>query len=138
MSESLPRGEREPLPHRRAGYNQKIRIGGTTFHLRTGEYPDGRVGEIFLDAAKAGSVLRAFMSSFAIAVSIGLQHGTPLSEYINAFQDYTFLPSGAVQGDPRFSEVASILDYVVRELGHTYLGRHDLLADTPTTSGTVL
>lgn len=134
----LARGQRRPLPTRRAGYNQKIRIGGTVFHLRTGEFEDGTLGEIFIDTHKAGSSMRAMINALAISVSLGLQHGTPLQAYIKAFKDFGFIPSGPTEGDPRFTDVASILDYVARELESTYLSAEEdngpRLADTPIAS----
>ena len=134
----MERGQREQLPTRRAGYNQKIRIGGMVFHLRTGEFQDGRLGEIFLDCSRAGSSMRAMINALAISVSLGLQHGTPLQVYIKAFKNFGFIPSGPAEGDPRFTEVASILDYVARELESTYLSAEEdngpRLADTPIAS----
>lgn len=118
---SLKRGERKKLPSRRAGYNQKVRIGGTTFYVRTGEYEDGSLGELFINCAKAGSSMRAMIEAVAISMSIGLQCGTPLEAYVRVFKNFGFLPSGDLQGDERFTGVQSILDYVARELELTYL-----------------
>ncbi|WP_298961772.1 vitamin B12-dependent ribonucleotide reductase [uncultured Roseibium sp.] len=118
--------EQEKLPARRKGYTQKAKIGGHTVFLRTGEYDDGRLGEIFLDMNKEGSALRAFINNFAISVSLGLQYGVPLEEYVDAFTFTKFEPAGMVQGNDAIKNATSILDYVFRELAVSYLGRHDL------------
>ncbi|MCX2722490.1 vitamin B12-dependent ribonucleotide reductase [Roseibium salinum] len=118
--------EQEKLPARRKGYTQKAKIGGHTIFLRTGEYDDGRLGEIFLDMNKEGSALRAFINNFAISVSLGLQYGVPLEEYVDAFTFTKFEPAGMVQGNDAIKNATSILDYVFRELAVSYLGRHDL------------
>ncbi|TYC65536.1 vitamin B12-dependent ribonucleotide reductase [Stappia sp. BW2] len=118
--------EQEKLPTRRKGYTQKAKIGGHTIFLRTGEYDDGRLGEIFLDMNKEGSALRAFINNFAISVSLGLQYGVPLEEYVDAFTFTKFEPAGMVQGNDAIKNATSILDYVFRELAVSYLGRHDL------------
>jgi ribonucleoside-diphosphate reductase alpha chain len=118
--------EQEKLPGRRKGYTQKAKIGGHTIFLRTGEYDDGRLGEIFLDMNKEGSALRAFINNFAISVSLGLQYGVPLEEYVDAFTFTKFEPAGMVQGNDAIKNATSILDYVFRELAISYLGRHDL------------
>ncbi len=119
-------GHQEKLPGRRKGYTQKAKIGGHTVFLRTGEYEDGRLGEIFLDMNKEGSALRAFINNFAISVSLGLQYGVPLEEYVDAFTFTKFEPAGIVQGNDSIKNATSILDYVFRELAVSYLGRHDL------------
>ncbi|WP_202617927.1 vitamin B12-dependent ribonucleotide reductase [Aureimonas leprariae] len=116
----------EKLPTRRKGYTQKAKIGGHTIFLRTGEYDDGRLGEIFLDMNKEGSALRAFINNFAISVSLGLQYGVPLEEYVDAFTFTKFEPAGMVQGNDVIKNATSILDYVFRELAVSYLGRNDL------------
>ncbi|WP_188907382.1 vitamin B12-dependent ribonucleotide reductase [Aureimonas endophytica] len=116
----------EKLPSRRKGYTQKAKIGGHTIFLRTGEYDDGRLGEIFLDMNKEGSALRAFINNFAISVSLGLQYGVPLEEYVDAFTFTKFEPAGFVQGNDAIKNATSILDYVFRELAISYLGRNDL------------
>ncbi|MGB7431342.1 MAG: vitamin B12-dependent ribonucleotide reductase, partial [Ahrensia sp.] len=116
----------EKLPGRRKGYTQKAKIGGHTVFLRTGEYDDGRLGEIFLDMNKEGSTLRALINNFAISVSLGLQYGVPLEEYVDAFVFTKFEPAGMVQGNDAIKNASSILDYVFRELAISYLGRHDL------------
>jgi len=116
----------EKLPGRRKGYTQKARVGGHTIFLRTGEYDDGRLGEIFLDMNKEGSALRALINNFAISVSLGLQYGVPLEEYVDAFTFTKFEPAGMVQGNDAIKNATSILDYVFRELAVSYLGRHDL------------
>jgi len=118
--------EQEKLPGRRKGYTQKAKIGGHTIFLRTGEYDDGRLGEIFLDMNKEGSSLRALINNFAISVSLGLQYGVPLEEYVDAFTFTKFEPAGMVQGNDAIKNATSILDYVFRELAVSYLGRHDL------------
>ncbi|MDZ7824377.1 MAG: vitamin B12-dependent ribonucleotide reductase [Ahrensia sp.] len=118
--------DQEKLPGRRKGYTQKAKIGGHTVFLRTGEYDDGRLGEIFLDMNKEGSTLRALINNFAISVSLGLQYGVPLEEYVDAFVFTKFEPAGPVQGNDAIKQATSILDYVFRELAVSYLGRHDL------------
>ncbi|MEL6819961.1 MAG: vitamin B12-dependent ribonucleotide reductase [Pseudomonadota bacterium] len=118
--------EQEKLPSRRKGYTQKAKIGGHTVFLRTGEYDDGRLGEIFLDMNKEGSTLRALINNFAISVSLGLQYGVPLEEYVDAFVFTKFEPAGMVQGNDAIKNATSILDYVFRELAVSYLERHDL------------
>ncbi len=118
--------DQEKLPGRRKGYTQKAKIGGHTVFLRTGEYDDGRLGEIFLDMNKEGSTLRALINNFAISVSLGLQYGVPLEEYVDAFVFTKFEPAGMVQGNDAIKNATSILDYVFRELAVSYLGRHDL------------
>ncbi|MFO0876959.1 MAG: vitamin B12-dependent ribonucleotide reductase [Gemmataceae bacterium] len=124
-------GERRRLPDRRAGYTQKARIGGHKIYLRTGEYEDGSLGEIFLDMHKEGAAFRSMMNCFAIAVSLGLQHGVPLDEYVEAFQFVRFEPNGVVQGNPHIKMTTSIIDYIFRELAISYLGRHDLAQVSP-------
>ncbi|WP_417671813.1 vitamin B12-dependent ribonucleotide reductase [Roseibium sp.] len=127
--------EQEKLPTRRKGYTQKAKIGGHTVFLRTGEYDDGRLGEIFLDMNKEGSALRAFINNFAISVSLGLQYGVPLEEYVDAFTFTKFEPAGMVQGNDAIKNATSILDYVFRELAVSYLGRHDLAHVPPEVFG---
>ncbi|TCT11332.1 ribonucleoside-diphosphate reductase class II [Tepidamorphus gemmatus] len=118
--------EREKLPHRRKGYTQKAIVGGHKVYLRTGEYEDGRLGEIFIDMHKEGAAFRSLMNNFAIAVSLGLQYGVPLDEYVEAFTFTRFEPAGFVQGNDSIKNATSILDYIFRELAISYLGRHDL------------
>ena len=118
--------EQEKLPTRRKGYTQKAKVGGHTIFLRTGEYDDGRLGEIFIDMHKEGAAFRAMMNNFAISISLGLQYGVPLDEYVEAFTFTRFEPAGMVQGNDAIKTATSILDYVFRELGISYLGRHDL------------
>jgi ribonucleoside-diphosphate reductase alpha chain len=131
--------EQEKLPTRRKGYTQKAKIGGHTLFLRTGEYDDGRLGEIFLDMNKEGSALRALINNFAISVSLGLQYGVPLEEYVDAFTFTKFEPAGMVQGNDAIKNATSILDYVFRELAISYLGRHDLAhVDTSDFNNTLL
>jgi ribonucleoside-diphosphate reductase alpha chain len=117
---------RRRLPDRRAGYTQKARIGNHKVYLRTGEYEDGTLGEIFLDMHKEGAAFRSMTNCFAIAISLGLQHGVPLEEYVDAFSFTRFEPNGVVQGNPHIKMTTSIIDYIFRELAITYLGRHDL------------
>ena len=117
---------RRRLPDRRAGYTQKARIGNHKVYLRTGEYEDGTLGEIFLDMHKEGAAFRSMTNCFAIAVSLGLQHGVPLEEYVDAFLFTRFEPNGMVQGNPHIKMTTSIIDYIFRELAITYLERHDL------------
>src|SRR5271165_1773991 len=117
---------RESLPDRRGGYTQKAHVGGHKVYVRAGEYPDGRLGEIFIDMHKEGAAFRSLMNNFAIAVSLGLQYGAPLEEYVEAFTFTRFEPAGLVQGNDRIKNATSILDYIFRELGISYLGRDDL------------
>jgi ribonucleoside-diphosphate reductase alpha chain len=123
--------QRRRLPDRRAGYTQKARIGSHKMYLRTGEYEDGTLGEIFLDMHKEGAAFRSMTNCFAIAVSLGLQHGVPLEEFVDAFQFTRFEPNGVVQGNPHIKMATSIIDYIFRELAITYLGRHDLAQVSP-------
>ena len=118
--------EREKLPTRRKGYTQKASVGGHKVYLRTGEYDDGRVGEIFIDMHKEGAAFRSLMNNFAIAISLGLQYGVPLEEYVEAFTFTRFEPAGLVQGNETIKNATSILDYIFRELAVSYLARHDL------------
>jgi ribonucleoside-diphosphate reductase alpha chain len=118
--------DREKLPNRRQGYTQKAVVGGHKVYLRTGEFGDGRIGEIFIDMHKEGAAFRAMMNNFAIAISLGLQYGVPLEEYVEAFTFTKFEPAGMVQGNDAIKNATSILDYVFRELAVSYLGRHDL------------
>jgi ribonucleoside-diphosphate reductase alpha chain len=117
---------RRRLPDRRAGYTQKARIGNHKIYLRTGEYEDGTLGEIFIDMHKEGAAFRSMTNCFAIAVSLGLQHGVPLDEYVDAFLFTRFEPNGSVQGNPYIKMSTSVIDYIFRELAITYLGRQDL------------
>ena len=119
-------GARNKVPDRRKGYIQKAIVGGHKVYLHTGEYEDGTLGEIFIDMHKEGAFLRSLMNNFAIAISIGLQYGVPLEEYVEAFTFTRFDPSGVVQGNNRIKNSTSILDYVFRELAVSYLGRNDL------------
>jgi ribonucleoside-diphosphate reductase alpha chain len=123
--------KRRRLPDRRAGYTQKSRIGNHKIYLRTGEYQDGTLGEIFLDMHKEGAAFRSMTNCFAIAVSLGLQHGVPLDEFVDAFLFTRFEPNGVVQGNPHIKMTTSIIDYIFRELAITYLGRHDLAHVAP-------
>ena len=123
--------KRRKLPFRRAGYTQKASIGGHNVYLRTGEYDDGTLGEIFVDMHKEGAAFRSMMNCFAIAVSLGLQHGVPLEEYVDAFLFTRFEPNGMVQGNPYIKLSTSIIDYIFRELAVTYLGRHELAQVKP-------
>ena len=127
--------ERERMPDRRKGYTQKAVVGGHKVYLRTGEYDDGRLGEIFIDMHKEGAALRSLLNNFAIAVSLGLQYGVPLDEYVDAFTFTRFEPSGPVQGNDSIKYATSILDYVFRELAVSYLERFDLAHVEPTEGG---
>ena len=121
---------RSRMPHRRKGYIQKISIGDHKIYLHTGEYDDGKVGEIFIDMNKEGELVKALMNNFAIAISLGLQYGVPLDEFVDAFIETKFEPSGEIKGNDRILNASSILDYIFRELAISYLGREDL-AHTP-------
>ena len=123
--------ERERLPNRRKSYIQKAVVGGHKVYLHTGEYEDGRLGEIFIDMHKEGASFRSLMNNFAIAISLGLQYGVPLEEYVEAFTFTRFEPSGFVQGNDAIKNATSILDYVFRELAISYLGRNDLAHISP-------
>ena len=123
------------MPDRRKGYIQKAQIGDHKVYLHTGEYDDGKIGEIFIDTNKEGELVKAMMNNFAIAISLGLQYGVPLEEYVDAFIDTKFEPSGNVQGNDRILSASSILDYVFRELAISYLGKEDL-AHTPSIAST--
>jgi len=118
------------MPDRRKGYIQKAQIGDHKVYLHTGEYDDGKIGEIFIDTNKEGELVKAMMNNFAIAISLGLQYGVPLEEYVDAFIDTKFEPSGNVNGNDRILSASSILDYVFRELAISYLGKEEL-AHTP-------
>src|SRR5438094_7987772 len=123
------------MPDRRKSYTQKAVVGGHKVYLRTGEYDDGRIGEIFIDMHKEGAALRSFINNFAIAVSLGLQYGVPLEEYVDAFTFTRFEPAGPVQGNDSIKYATSILDYVFRELAVSYMGRFDLAHVDPSESG---
>ncbi|MBI4273702.1 MAG: vitamin B12-dependent ribonucleotide reductase, partial [Rhizobiales bacterium] len=127
--------ERERMPDRRKGYTQKAVVGGHKVYLRTGEYDDGRLGEIFIDMHKEGAALRSLANNFAIAISLGLQYGVPLEEYVDAFTFTRFEPSGPVQGNDSIKYATSILDYVFRELAVSYLSRFDLAHVDPSDAG---
>ena len=129
------RASREKLPDRRKGYTQKAIVGGHKVYLRTGEYDDGRIGEIFIDMHKEGAAFRSLMNNFAIAISLGLQYGVPLEEYVDAFTFTRFEPAGLVQGNDTIKNATSILDYVFRELAVSYLTRHDLAHVDPSEIG---
>jgi ribonucleoside-diphosphate reductase alpha chain len=123
---AAPRGIRRALPNRRSGYTQKAKIGGHSVFVRTGEYDDGGLGEIFLDMHKEGAAFRSILNSFAIAVSLGLQYGVPLEEYVDAFTFTRFEPNGMVQGHDYIKMSTSVLDYIFRDLAIAYLDRHEL------------
>jgi ribonucleoside-diphosphate reductase alpha chain len=127
-------GKRFSMPDRRKGYIQKATIGDHKVYLHTGEYEDGKIGEIFIDTSKEGELVKALMNNFAIAVSLGLQYGVPLDEYISAFVGTKFEPSGKVHGNDRILSATSILDYIFRELAISYQNREDL-AHTPAIGG---
>ena len=126
--------KRFSMPDRRKGYIQKATIGDHKVYLHTGEYEDGKIGEIFIDTSKEGELVKALMNNFAIAVSLGLQYGVPLDEFVSAFIGTKFEPSGKVQGNDRILSASSILDYIFRELAISYLNREDL-AHTPSIAG---
>jgi len=123
-------GKRFSMPDRRKGYIQKVSIGNHKVYLHTGEYEDGKIGEIFIDTSKEGELVKALMNNFAIAISLGLQYGVPLDEFVNAYVNTKFEPSGKVTGNDRILSASSILDYIFRELAISYLNREDL-AHTP-------
>ena len=126
--------KRFSMPDRRKGYIQKVTIGDHKVYLHTGEYEDGKIGEIFIDTSKEGELVKALMNNFAIAVSLGLQYGVPLDEFISAFVGTKFEPSGKVHGNDRILSATSILDYIFRELAISYQNREDL-AHTPAIGG---
>ncbi len=123
-------GKRFQMPDRRKGYIQKATVGDHKIYLHTGEYDDGKIGEIFIDTNKEGELVKALMNNFAIAISLGLQYGVPLEEFVDAFLDTKFEPSGKVYGNDRILSATSILDYIFRELAVSYLGKEQL-AHTP-------
>jgi len=127
---------RSKMPDRRKGYIQKVSIGEHKIYLHTGEYDDGKVGEIFIDTNKEGELVKALMNNFAIAISLGLQYGVPLDEFVDAFIETKFEPSGEIKGNDRILNASSILDYIFRELAISYLGREDL-AHTPSINKTI-
>ena len=133
VSLKLKNNSRFKMPDRRKGYIQKAQIGDHKVYLHTGEYDDGKIGEIFIDTNKEGELVKAMMNNFAIAISLGLQYGVPLEEYVDAFIDTKFEPSGKVIGNDRILSASSILDYVFRELAISYLGKEEL-AHTPSIS----
>jgi len=122
----VQQAERRRLPQRRKGYTQKAIVGGHKVYLRTGEYEDGKLAEVFIDMHKEGSAFRSLMNNFAIAISIGLQYGVPLEEYVEAFTFTRFEPAGMVEGNDAIKMATSLLDYIFRELAISYLGRNDL------------
>ena len=122
--------KRFSMPDRRKGYIQKATIGDHKVYLHTGEYEDGKIGEIFIDTSKEGELVKALMNNFAIAISLGLQYGVPLDEFVSAYVETKFEPSGKVHGNDRILSATSILDYIFRELAISYLNREDL-AHTP-------
>ena len=127
--------DRSKMPDRRKGYIQKVSIGDHKIYLHTGEYDDGKVGEIFIDMNKEGELVKALMNNFAIAISLGLQYGVPLDEFVDAFIETKFEPSGEIKGNDRILNASSILDYIFRELAISYLRREDL-AHTPSINKT--
>ena len=123
-------GKRFQMPDRRKGYIQKATIGDHKIYLHTGEYDDGKIGEIFIDTNKEGELVKSLTNNFAIAISLGLQYGVPLEEFVDAFLDTKFEPSGKVYGNDRILSATSILDYIFRELAISYLGKEEF-AHTP-------
>ena len=134
INNSDKNGKRFSMPDRRKGYIQKATIGDHKVYLHTGEYEDGKIGEIFIDTSKEGELVKALMNNFAIAISLGLQYGVPLDEFISAYVDTKFEPSGKVEGNDRILSASSILDYIFRELAISYQNREDL-AHTPSIAG---
>ena len=128
--------DRSKMPDRRKGYIQKVSIGDHKIYLHTGEYDEGKIGEIFIDMNKEGELVKALMNNFAIAISLGLQYGVPLDEFVDAFIETKFEPSGEIKGNDRILNASSILDYIFRELAISYLGREDL-AHTPSINKSV-
>ncbi|MDZ7755973.1 vitamin B12-dependent ribonucleotide reductase [Rhodohalobacter sp.] len=122
---------RQRLPFRRSGYTQKVKIGGQSVYVRTGEYENGQLGEIFIDMHREGAAFRSLMNCFAISISLGLQHGVPLEEFVDAFVFTKFEPSGMVAGSPHVKMTTSVIDYIFRELAVTYLERDDLAHVSP-------
>ena len=118
--------KRRRLPDRRSGYTQKAKINGQSVYIRTGEYDNGQIGEIFIDMHREGAAFRSLLNCFAISISLGLQHGVPLEEFADAFVFTRFEPSGIVTGNDKIKMATSVIDYIFRELAVTYLGRHDL------------
>ena len=135
INNKVKNNSRFKMPDRRKGYIQKAQIGDHKVYLHTGEYDDGKIGEIFIDTNKEGELVKAMMNNFAIAISLGLQYGVPLEEYVDAFIDTKFEPSGTVIGNDRILSASSILDYVFRELAISYLGKEEL-AHTPAIAST--
>src|SRR5215510_8816366 len=129
--EVMVKREREVMPQRRKGYTQKAIVGGHKVYLHTGEYEDGRLGEIFIDMHKEGAAFRSLMNNFAIAISVGLQYGVPLEEFVEAFTFTRFEPAGPVIGNDSIKSATSVLDYIFRELAVSYLGRTDLAHVVP-------
>jgi ribonucleoside-diphosphate reductase alpha chain len=129
--EKIRSHERDKLPHRRKSYTQKAIVGGHKVYLHTGEYEDGRLGEIFIDMHKEGAAFRSLMNNFAIAISVGLQYGVPLEEFVEAFTFTRFEPAGPVIGNDSIKSATSVLDYIFRELAVSYLGRTDLAHVVP-------
>ena len=128
--------KRFQMPDRRKGYIQKATVGDHKVYLHTGEYDDGKIGEIFIDTNKEGELVKALMNNFAIAISLGLQYGVPLEEFVDAFLDTKFEPSGKVYGNDRILSATSILDYIFRELAISYLDKEEL-AHTPSINTSV-
>tara|TARA_R110002096_G_scaffold324349_2_gene518394 strand:- start:6066 stop:9656 length:3591 start_codon:yes stop_codon:yes gene_type:complete len=122
---------RQRLPFRREGYTQKVKIGGQSVYLRTGEYENGQIGEIFIDMHREGAAFRSLLNCFAISISLGLQHGVPLEEFVDAFVFTKFEPSGMVTGNPHVKMTTSVIDYIFRELAVAYMGREDLAHVSP-------
>lgn len=121
-----PETSRQQLPNKRTGYTQKFKLNGQTLYLRTGNYPDGSLGEIYCDIAKQGSFIRSMLSAFCIAISVGLQHGVPLEDFARHFLATKFEPGGMVQGHDRISMASSILDLIFKDLSIEYLGKEEL------------
>jgi ribonucleoside-diphosphate reductase alpha chain len=129
---AVRRSQHRPLPSKRTGYTQKATVGGHKLYIRTGEYEDGTLGEIFLDMHKEGAAFRSLMNCFAIAISLGLQYGVPLEEFVESFTLMRFEPNGPVSGHDQIKMASSILDYIMRDLAINYLDRQDLAQVTIT------
>lgn len=128
--------KRRRLPDRRSGYTQKAKINGQSVYIRTGEYENGQIGEIFIDMHREGATVRSLLNCFAISISLGLQHGVPLEEFVDAFVFTRFEPSGVVSGNEKIKFSTSVIDYIFRELAVTYLGRNDLAHVEPSEKNT--
>ncbi len=137
VPQPLHAARRRELPSRHSGYTQKAAVGGHRLYLRTGEYDDGTLGEVVIALHKEGAAFRGLMDNFAVAVSLGLQHGVPLEAFVEAFTFTRFGPAGAVEGDPAVANATSLLDYAFRHLAANYLGHRDIPEAEPEEADTV-